>query len=300
MDKEKLKRLTKEIEKYDLTDEVRSTLDGSFIDLSCGNTHYEMKGSGEAVVLVHGYATPYYIYDKIFDFLVDKGYRVLRYDLLGRGYSERVKGKYTPDLFARQLDELTKALIPDEKFILFGTSMGGSIVTAYAAKNPKSVRALFLLAPAGMEFEPPAYMKLSDIRGIGEIMFKTAGAKILLKKCASELIYNTAEVDYYMEKFADSIRYKGFSTATLSSLRHTILNPEATIPNYKRVAEEKIPVCTIWGTNDKTMPYYQTKQMKEILPDMKLYTLEGSGHIFLFDEGERTCKIIEKELAALK
>lgn len=51
-------------------------------------------------MLVHGYATPYYIYDKIFDFLVNKGYRVLRYDLLGRGFSQRVDKDYTPSLFA--------------------------------------------------------------------------------------------------------------------------------------------------------------------------------------------------------
>ena len=65
---------------------------------------------------------------------------------------------------------------------------------------------------------------------------------------------------------------------------------------YKKVAENGTPVCTIWGTADKTMPYYQAKQMKEILPNMHLYTFEGSGHIFLYDEGERTCEIIYNEM----
>lgn len=296
MDKGRLNELVKNIEKFELTEEEKEKYSGKFIKLDCGETHYELKGDGECVVLVHGYATPYYIYDKIMDFLTEKGYKVLRYDLLGRGFSQRVQEHYTPELFATQLKELTDRLMPNEPFYLFGTSMGGSVTTAFAAQYPESVKKLFLLAPAGMNFDPPLYMKLAKIPVIGEIMFKTIGAKILLKKCCAELIYSKDETDYYLEKFAESIRYKGFTTATLSSLRHTLLAPEVTVPYYKRVSENGTPVCTIWGTADKTMPYYQAKQMKEILPKMHLYTFDGSGHIFLYDEGERTCQIIYKEM----
>lgn len=296
MEEKRLKELIKNIEKFDLTEQEKSKYPGSFIKLKCGETHYEIKGEGENVVLVHGYATPYYIYDKIFDFLVSKGYRVLRYDLLGRGFSQRVDEDYTPSLFAEQLKEITDEFMPEGSFYLFGTSMGGAVTTAFAAKYPERVKKLFLLAPAGMNFNPPLYMKMAKVPGLGEIMFKTIGAKTLLKKCCSELIYSKNEEDYYMEKFAESIRYKGFVKATLSSLRHTLLVPEVTVANYKKVAQNGTPVCTVWGTADKTMPYYQTKQMREILPDMHLYTFDGSGHIFLYDEGERTCEIIYNEM----
>lgn len=298
MDENRLREITKNIEKYDLTENEKKKLPGSFIKLPCGETHYELKGNGEPVVLVHGYATPYYIYDKVFDCLTEKGYMVLRYDLLGRGFSERVKGKYNPDLFARQLKELTDALIPDKSFFLMGTSMGGAITAAFTAQNPERVKKLFLLAPAGMKFNPPFYMKLSEKPLIGELLFKVIGAKILFKKCSCELIYSKDENDYYLEKFGESIRYKGFSKATLSSLRHTILNWDESIPNYKMVARHGTPVCTIWGTADKTMPYYQTEQMKRILPDMHLYSFENSGHIFVFDEGQRTCDILLGEMTA--
>ncbi|MFA6866515.1 MAG: alpha/beta hydrolase [Clostridia bacterium] len=296
MDKKKFKQLTSEIEKYELTDEVRAKSEGSFVALPCGNTHYELKGEGEAIVLVHGYATPYYIYDKLFDGFVKAGYKVLRYDLLGRGLSERVNKKYTPELFAEQLKELVDTVLPNESFYLTGTSMGGAIVTAYIAKYSDKVKKLFLLAPAGMNFKAPAYMKLSNIPVLGEIIFYLLGTKILLKKCSSELIYSKDESDYYMEKFAESIKYKGFSRATLSSLRNTILNQKVTIPNYMEVEKTDIPIVLIWGTIDKTMPYYQVKQLKSIIPRTKLYTFENSGHIFLFDEGQRTLDILLKEI----
>ena len=38
------------------------------------------------------------------------------------------------------------------------------------------------------------------------------------------------------------------------------------------------------------MPYYQSERFKEVCPDAKLITYEKSGHIFVYDEGERTAK----------
>ena len=221
MEEKRLKELIKNIEKFDLTEQEKSKYPGSFIKLKCGETHYEIKGEGENAVLVHGYATPYYIYDKIFDFLVSKGYRVLRYDLLGRGFSQRVDEDYTPSLFAEQLKEITDEFMPEGIFYLYGTSMGGAVTTAFAAKYPERVKKLFLLAPAGMNFNPPLYMKMAKVPGLGEIMFKTIGAKTLLKKCCSELIYSKNEEDYYMEKFAESIRYKRLRWQTTKKWRKT-------------------------------------------------------------------------------
>lgn len=296
MDKKRYAELVGNIEKFELTQSEKKKYSGAFIKLPCGETHYELKGEGSAVVLVHGYATPYFIYDKIFSFLVQKGYKVLRYDLLGRGFSERVNGDYTPALFSRQLKELTDALLPNENFFLFGTSMGGAVVTAFAAKYPEKVKKLFLLAPAGMEYKVPLYMKMAQKPVLGEIMFKALGGKLLLNGSCSELIYSRDQTDYYLEKFAESARYKGFLAATLSSLRNTLMRPDITVENYKKTAENGVSVCTIWGTADKTMPYYQSKQLLKIFPNMHFYTFNNSGHIFLFDEGERTCKIIYDEM----
>lgn len=300
MEKSRLKELERNIEKFELTETEKAKYSGSYIKLPSGETHYELKGDGEAVVLVHGFATPYFIYDKIFDFLVAHGFKVLRYDLFGRGFSERVGGDYTPELFSKQLGELVDALLPNEKFYLFGTSMGGAVVTAYAAKYPERIKKLFLLAPAGMVFDAPAYMKIANKPILGEIMFKAAGGKILLKNSCAELIYSKNETDYYLEKFAEGARYKGFCKATLSSLRHTLMRPDVTVPNYEKTAKNGVRVCTVWGTADKTMPYYQSKQLKEIFPDMHFYSFENSGHIFLFDEGDRINKIILEEMSGEK
>lgn len=273
-----------------ITQQVKDAADGAFVDLPLGFTHYKMEGdAGEWCVLVHGYATPLFIYDKIAAGLLAAGYRVLRYDLFGRGLSQRLKTDYTPALFAEQLYQLVTALIPDQTFYLFGTSMGGSITTTFVAAHSQLVKKLVLYAPAGMVFDAPLYMKMARLPVLGECMFYTLGGPILTKGCAKELIYSSQEVAAdYRAQFASYVKYSGTLRATLSSLRHTILAFDETKKGYDGTRESGIPVLVVWGTADKTMPYYQAERMQQALPDMRLVTYEGSGHVFLYDEGDRT------------
>ena len=75
-----------------LTDAVRSQVSGSFLRLADGVVHYELAGppptvlDARTVVLIHGFSVPYYIWDPTFEALAQAGFRVLRYDLYGRGY----------------------------------------------------------------------------------------------------------------------------------------------------------------------------------------------------------------------
>ncbi len=301
MTDKQLDELLKNAGTLDLSDGTRSGLSGSFIELPSGNTHYELEGDGEPIVLVHGYATPYFIYDGLFDGLVKAGFRVLRYDLYGRGYSERVSADYSPEFFALQLKELTESLLPGEQFDLVGTSMGGSIVNAFCAMYPGRVKRLVLLAPAGMNsFRSPAYMKICSLPALGPALFEKIGAKILTKGCSSELIYSPERRDEMMTRFADALRFRGMLHCTFLSLKNTILNTDKVTEYYRITASRNIPTLVIWGTEDRTMPYYQSELMRRINPLAKFITYPGSGHIFVYDESERTVGDVREFLRGKK
>ena len=59
-------------ETKELNETTRQPVDGSFIALTDGITHYELGGpeNGKLVVLVHGFSVPYFIFDTTFNFLV--------------------------------------------------------------------------------------------------------------------------------------------------------------------------------------------------------------------------------------
>src|SRR5512147_2320234 len=92
-------------ETKELNDTTRRLTGGSFVPLADGITHYELGNitRDTTVVLVHGFSVPYFIFDPTFHFLTQNGFRVLRYDLFGRGFSDRPIANYNIDFFVKQL-----------------------------------------------------------------------------------------------------------------------------------------------------------------------------------------------------
>lgn len=100
------------LERKDLNGKLWSTLEGNTIETSDGNIYFNFskENTGPLVVLVHGFSTPSYIWDPTYDFLENNGYRVISYDLFGRGYLDRPNADYNLDLYVRQLSELLSEL----------------------------------------------------------------------------------------------------------------------------------------------------------------------------------------------
>ena len=130
----------------------RKLAPGQFATLSQGVTHYQWRGpeDGPLAVCVHGLSTPSYVYNPFAEGLAGQGYRVLTYDLFGRGFSDRPGSDQDSAFFNRQLDDLLADQGVVEPFTLIGYSMGGASGAAFTATNLSRVTTLILLAPAGM------------------------------------------------------------------------------------------------------------------------------------------------------
>jgi pimeloyl-ACP methyl ester carboxylesterase len=87
-------------------------------------------------VLAAAFSVPAYLSDSLYQGLADSGFRVVRFDYYGRGWSDRPDLKYDLDTFVRQLDELLDSLRIDQPVHLGGLSFGAAIVTEFTAKHP--------------------------------------------------------------------------------------------------------------------------------------------------------------------
>src|SRR5262245_44070011 len=135
-----------------LDDARRRALGGEFVKLSAGYTHYQIGGPEEGlpVVLVHGTSVPFFVWDALFEVLTQAGFRVLRYDLFGRGYSDRPDARYDLELFVRQLEELIDRVGMKQPLDLVGFSLGGVIASEFVLRHASTVRKLALIGPAGI------------------------------------------------------------------------------------------------------------------------------------------------------
>ena len=85
---------------------------GAFVALTGGTTHFEVAGpeTGRVAVLVHGFSVPAYIWDPTFAALGGAGYRMIRYDLFGRGLSDRPDAAHDGPFYDAQLDDVLDSL----------------------------------------------------------------------------------------------------------------------------------------------------------------------------------------------
>jgi pimeloyl-ACP methyl ester carboxylesterase len=262
----------------ELNETTRQQADGSFATLTDGTTHYELGGpeNGKPVVLVHGFSTPYFIFDNTFEFLVNSGFRVLRYDLMGRGYSDRPQADYNIQLFVRQLKDLVDAL-GLKQFNLIGLSMGGPITASFINKYPDYVSRHVLIDPAGArQVSLPLILKALKMPLVGELALGLFGNANILKSIASDL-FNSEAVEHFQNQYKIQMQFKGFKRALLSTQRSGML--ESFYETYVRVGALQKPTLIFWGTNDSAVPFEYSKLILKAMPHAEFHAVENCGHI---------------------
>lgn len=279
-------------ETKELNELTRKEASGSFVQLSDGFTHYELSNPGgeETVVLVHGFSVPYFIYDPTFDFLTQLGFRVLRYDLFGRGFSDRPHTRYNIDLFVRQLSDLLDALQLTRPVHLVGLSTGGPIIATYAARFPERVDKLILIDPVGAKPLPFApLLRVVTMPFVGEAVASWVRSDRLNTSLAS-LFFDRELVEHLQARYVPQMRYIGFRHALLSTVRNHML--DSFLDSYKQVHALGKPVLLFWGRNDTTVPFKHSDILRAAMPSLRFHAIEGCGHTPHYEKPEVVNQIL--------
>lgn len=275
----------------------KETESGAFAALPDGVTHYELGGpaDGRLVVLVHGFSVPYFIWDPTFDFLTGSGFRVLRYDLFGRGFSDRPRLRYNLDLFCKQLIDLLDTLGLTQPAALFGLSMGGPIAAAFTEQNPERVERLLLIDPAGVHpIGLSPLLKLALLPGLGELALGLFGGESMVRSIASDF-FGPGLVRQFQEKYKVQMQYNGFVRAILSTLRNGMLGSFLDV--YRRVGKLGKPTLLLWGREDTTVPFAHSADLLSAIPHAQLHVFEKCGHIPHYEKAEEVNPLLLKFLS---
>lgn len=113
--------------------------------------YYEDYGSGQPVVLIHGWPLSHRMWDDQISALVEAGYRVIAYDRRGFGKSDKPWDGYDYDTLADDLHRLIEQLDLKDT-VLVGFSMGGGEVARYVGSHGTSRLAKIILVGAVTPF----------------------------------------------------------------------------------------------------------------------------------------------------
>lgn len=261
-----------DLETLELDDVARSTAPGQFVELSDGLTHYGEAGpaSQHTVILVHGFSVPYYIWDTTFTELEAAGFRVLRFDTYGRGFSDRPDVVYNGDLFERQIGDLISELELPIPVDIVGLSMGGAVAARFVANNPDLVRRLVLIDPTHKIYPPPPYPQF-----IGEPVMALTRFPHMADGQMSDFLY-PENYPTWVDQYRAQMQYKGFRRAITSTLYHFMT--EEHLWDYARIQEAGIPVQLIWGKQDQTLDIAGAADIQSVL-DVDFMPVDEAGHL---------------------
>jgi pimeloyl-ACP methyl ester carboxylesterase len=270
--------LLRGVEHLPLDDAARKQAPGQFVRLSHGLVHYRAAGpaDGAPVVLVHGFSVPSYAWDATQEALAGAGFRVVSFDLYGRGWSDRPDVRYDRDLFAGQLGELMDALHM-QKASVVGLSMGGAVAGRFAATHPERVRSLVLLAPMNQA----ADISVMGWPLVGEWLFRSWYLPSLAGN-QYEDFEHPERLPGWSDRFLPQMRYEGFGNAILSTIRNTAT--QSSIPDFEAVGKAGLPVELVWGEHDITLPHAQHTAVQRAIPQAQFVSLPGLGHMAVVED----------------
>lgn len=250
---------------------------------------YDLHGSGNPLLLLHGFGVDRTIWDGMIPALAET-HLVLAPDIPGIGHSCLIEEK---DVSMDTYAELLAALLQQEKIAtctIIGHSMGGYITLAFAEKYPEKLGAFGL-------FHSSAYAdneEKKNTRRKGIEFTKKNGVSAFLRTSTPGLFANPekhqAEIDDLVKKgsIMKPAAVEQFYEAMMARPDRTAVLK--TFPN---------PILFILGEHDKAVPFEQGLAQTKLPAEAHVHILKQSGHLGMLEEPEKSLLNVQHFLARI-
>lgn len=244
------------------------------------------------LVLMHGFSHSLEGFDGWAERLSDS-YRIIRFDLPGHGVTgPRSDNAYSNEDTTAQVAELVDALSL-ERFAMGGNSLGGLVAWRYAAANPDRVAGLVLVSPGGYSInnvgdEPveiplpmQLYLRLAPDAGV---------------RLATQALYGDPArlSEERIAQVGQMMRQPGVGEALIARLEQfTLPDPEPVL------ASVSTPALVLWGTQDRMISAGHGERFAAIMPDARLITYDGAGHVAMEELPDDTARDVRAFLQGL-
>jgi non-heme chloroperoxidase len=241
--------------------------------------HYEDHGTGQPVVLIHGYPLDGNSWEKQERVLLGAGYRAVSYDRRGFGRSSQPTVGYDYDTFAADLAALIEHLDLHD-IVLVGFSMGSGEVTRYLGRYGSArVRKAALLGAI-----PPFLLKRDDNpEGVDAQVFEDMKAGIVRDRYThfKNFLDNFYNVDKLApERVSESAWQASFNVSAAASPHATYVCVDSWLTDFRDdLPKIDVPTLVVHGTEDRILPFNSTaKRLPALLKDVKVVPVEGGPH----------------------
>ena len=271
---------------------------GEIMELSAGDIQVVEEGPTRAgrqrapIVLLHCYACSLRWWDRIVPPLSER-HRVIRFDLLGHGGSEKPQSGYSMEeqgaLVAEALNKLDV-----EGATVVGHSMGATVGTALAIESSELVDRLVVVdqAPDNSFGSLPFLARLAYVPVVGQLLDR------ITPDFAIEDGYQDAFASGYDigSGFEDSGQVvEDFKSMTYTSFDESSGGEDSyadAIPLDQRIATAAIPLLVIFGDEDQIYDAQVAIAAYEDVPGVRTALVEEAGHSPNVERPDETARLI--------
>jgi non-heme chloroperoxidase len=241
--------------------------------------YYEDHGSGDPVVLIHGYPLNGASWEKQVPVLLGAGHRVITYDRRGFGKSSQPTTGYNYDTFAEDLHQLVTHL-KLRNFALVGFSMGGGEVARYIGKHgPKGVSKAVIIGGI-----PPYLLKTSDNpEGVDGSVFEGIQKAVAADRYAffTEFFKNFFNMDVFLGKrISEQAVQASWNVAAGASATASL----ACVPTWHEdfrndLVRIEVPTLVIHGDADRIVPIKASgEKTAKLVKGARLVAIKDGPH----------------------
>ncbi len=241
--------------------------------------YYEDHGSGDPVVLIHGYPLSGASWEKQLPVLLEAGHRVITYDRRGFGRSSQPTTGYNYDIFAEDLHKLITRL-KLHNFSLVGFSMGGGEVARYIGKyGSKGVSKAVIVGGI-----PPYLLKTTDNPdGVDASVFEGIQKAVAADRYAFfiEFFKNFFNTDVFLGKrISEQAVQASWNVAAGASATASL----ACVPTWHEdfrndVARIDVPTLVIHGEADRIVPIQASgAKIAKLVKGARLLAIKDGPH----------------------
>ncbi|NPC95195.1 alpha/beta fold hydrolase [Nocardioides sp. zg-DK7169] len=263
--------------------------------------YYEDHGTGQPVVLIHGYPLNGHSWERQTRELLASGYRVITYDRRGFGQSSKVGAGYDYDTFAADLDTLLETLDLRD-VVLVGFSMGTGELARYVSRHGHDrVAKLAFLA----SLEPFLAAREDNPDGVPQEVFDGIEAAARGDRYAW---FTQFFSDFYnlednlgsriSQEAVDASWQVAVSSAPVAAYAVVSSWIEDFRTDVEAVRASGKPVLILHGTADNILPIDATaRRFHKALPEAEYVEVEGAPHGLLWTHAEEVNSALRAFLA---
>ncbi|MBS1624470.1 MAG: alpha/beta hydrolase [Bacteroidetes bacterium] len=270
-------------------------MDSKYIEVNGIRLHYVEEGSGDLVVLLHGFPEFWYGWRRQIPVLAQY-YRVVAPDMRGYNMSDKPQeiSQYKMDLLVQDIAELIEQL-GSGRAILAGHDWGAAIAWSLAATRPELISRLAILnVPHPLEMRRALlgfnlrqwarsyYMFLFQLPWLPEWFIGRDPARTFRNVFKSFSPRGIVPSEDEIQEYVKAYRQPGALTGAINYYRAAMRYPHALDVS----AILPMPVLMIWGEQDKALGKELTYHTKQYCNDLEIVYDPTSGHFITSDNPE--------------